>query len=259
MHGFTSQPATDAALRNSASIAANGLSGVAAAASGAAERTPGQTPHAVVIGAGAVADQAAQLLSRVDGTVSVCPSVQAALIGHANGVDRVSSGAAGARVNALVVLAGPLGEFVRHGVIDEVRKWVPTSKIVAFATAASVGDAVSAMRSGVMNVLQQDQPTEALAESLQEAFAAGVKGARRAAQAHVLKDRLSTLTAAEDSVLDEMLAGMANKQIAQKLEIGLRTVELRRSKIMRKMQAKSLSELVKFICIARGIADLDAV
>jgi FixJ family two-component response regulator len=61
---------------------------------------------------------------------------------------------------------------------------------------------------------------------------------------------LGSLTRAEKQVLDAMLEGMANKQIAQLLQIGLRTVELRRSKIMRKMEAKSLAELVRLVCEA---------
>ncbi len=56
-----------------------------------------------------------------------------------------------------------------------------------------------------------------------------------------------TLTNPELEVLRKMLAGYANKQIAQMLGIGLRTVELRRSKIMRKMQAKNISQLVYFV------------
>nr|WP_261361776.1 LuxR C-terminal-related transcriptional regulator [Aeoliella straminimaris] len=61
---------------------------------------------------------------------------------------------------------------------------------------------------------------------------------------------MDLLTPAENEVVEAMLDGLANKQIAQRLSIGLRTVELRRSKIMRKMQAKSVAELVKFICLS---------
>ncbi len=56
-----------------------------------------------------------------------------------------------------------------------------------------------------------------------------------------------TLTNSEIEVLRKMLEGSANKQIAQLLGIGLRTVELRRSKIMRKMQAKTISQLVYYV------------
>jgi FixJ family two-component response regulator len=75
------------------------------------------------------------------------------------------------------------------------------------------------------------------------------EAARNAMMAE-MRARLEHLTPAENEVIEAMLDGLANKQIAQRLSIGLRTVELRRSKIMRKMQAKSVAELVKFICMS---------
>ncbi|MEN1679100.1 MAG: LuxR C-terminal-related transcriptional regulator [Planctomycetota bacterium] len=195
-------------------------------------------------------------MTKLDCTVSVCPTVRSALTGHANGVDLLSAGVPNTRLTALVVLAGPLGDFLQSGVLEEVREAFPSAKLVSLTPETTVAEAVKAMRHGVADVLLGGQAPEELLDGLGAAFRSGLAGAKGAAQTKVLQDRLGTLTAAEDKVLDEMLAGMANKQIAQKLEIGLRTVELRRSKIMRKMHAKSLSELVKFVCVARGIADL---
>ncbi|MEN0112129.1 MAG: LuxR C-terminal-related transcriptional regulator, partial [Planctomycetota bacterium] len=71
---------------------------------------------------------------------------------------------------------------------------------------------------------------------------------RRAAAKH--RRALAKLTDGERDVLDRLLRGFANKQIAQRLSIGLRTVELRRSKIMRKMDATSLAQLISHVCQA---------
>jgi FixJ family two-component response regulator len=57
--------------------------------------------------------------------------------------------------------------------------------------------------------------------------------------------RLGSLTEDELEVFRRLLAGHANKRIAADLDIGLRTVELRRSNIMKKMQATSLPDLVR--------------
>jgi FixJ family two-component response regulator len=57
--------------------------------------------------------------------------------------------------------------------------------------------------------------------------------------------RLATLTENERDVFRRLLAGHANKRIATDLELGLRTVELRRANIMKKMQATSLPDLVR--------------
>ena len=60
-----------------------------------------------------------------------------------------------------------------------------------------------------------------------------------------MEARLAMLTEDEREVFRRLLAGHANKRIAVDLDIGLRTVELRRANIMRKMQATSLPDLVR--------------
>jgi two-component system response regulator FixJ len=58
---------------------------------------------------------------------------------------------------------------------------------------------------------------------------------------------LATLTVDERQVLDKVLDGVPNKRIARDLDIGLRTVELRRSNLMKKMEAESLAELIQMV------------
>ena len=60
-----------------------------------------------------------------------------------------------------------------------------------------------------------------------------------------IEQRLSTLTRDERAVLSKVLVGTPNKLIARDLDIGLRTVELRRSNLMKKMGAESLAELIQ--------------
>ena len=60
-----------------------------------------------------------------------------------------------------------------------------------------------------------------------------------------LRERLASLSARERQVLDGLVAGQANKVIAYDLEISPRTVEVYRANVMTKMQARSLSELVR--------------
>jgi FixJ family two-component response regulator len=57
--------------------------------------------------------------------------------------------------------------------------------------------------------------------------------------------RIASLTPEEVAILHMMLAGRVNKRMAIDLGIGLRTVELRRSIVMKKMQATSLPDLVR--------------
>ena len=63
--------------------------------------------------------------------------------------------------------------------------------------------------------------------------------------------RLATLSARERQVLEGLVAGHANKVIAYDLEISPRTVEVYRANVMTKMQARSLSELVRMAILAQ--------
>ncbi|MEN1682218.1 MAG: LuxR C-terminal-related transcriptional regulator [Planctomycetota bacterium] len=200
--------------------------------------------------------KAAELLERLDCTVTMSADLRAWQGTHApqatNGFS--ASGlrpAADSLTPALVIYTGALGDRAE---IARIAEATPGAQLLALTDSATVGDAVTAMRLGVSNVLQAGQSDAELADAVADALAKGKASSAKAAERAALRQHLAQLTPAEEEVLDSMLDGMANKQIAQKLEIGLRTVELRRSKIMRKMQAQSLAQLVKFVCIAKGIA-----
>ena len=152
-----------------------------------------------------------------------------------------------------VVFEAPLDMVLSGQQIDSVLDACPGSPVIAVCDRPSAELAVAAMRRGMSNILFLDQPTDQLSAALQEMVSAGARATAFAAEKKELQARATRLTDAEEDVLEAMLVGLANKQIAQSLQIGLRTVELRRSKIMRKMDAKSLAELVKFICIAREL------
>ena len=64
--------------------------------------------------------------------------------------------------------------------------------------------------------------------------------------------RLELLTPREREVLDLVVAGKLNKTIADQLGISIKTVETHRSKVMEKMQAKSLADLIQSALAVRG-------
>ncbi|QDU54034.1 response regulator transcription factor [Aeoliella mucimassa] len=174
-------------------------------------------------------------VSRFDSTTSLTNQLQS----------QAASGEA-ASTPDIVILAGSASDLDREGV-DQLASIVP---VVVTTSAATVPDAVDLMKQGAKDVVvlpcSRDELWQRVSETLK---ACDAEAACKALQAE-LRARMDSLTAAENDVVDAMLDGLANKQIAQRLGIGLRTVELRRSKIMRKMQARSVAELVKFICMS---------
>ena len=122
---------------------------------------------------------------------------------------------------------------------------IPVIVITGFA---DVPTAVRAMRAGAVTFLEKPCSDKELWASIETALGNGKAAHRQQrAQRGEIAARRATLTPAEVQVLERLLAGKANKTIAVELDLGLRTVELRRATIMKKMEANSLAELVRLI------------
>jgi two-component system response regulator FixJ len=105
--------------------------------------------------------------------------------------------------------------------------------------------AVRAMKAGASDFIEKPFSDDAVLNSVTDAIAAGAARRDTSAAEGELRGRLANLTAREREVLDLLAAGDPNKVIAYKLQISPRTVEIHRARVMEKMQAKSLPELVK--------------
>ena len=70
----------------------------------------------------------------------------------------------------------------------------------------------------------------------------------------MVRDRVKALSEREREVLERLVAGKPNKMIAYELGISARTVEVYRANVMTKMQADSLSELVRMALLEGGSA-----
>jgi FixJ family two-component response regulator len=110
---------------------------------------------------------------------------------------------------------------------------------------ADVPMAVRAMQKGAVTFLEKPCQEQELWQAVQEALALEKSQHAKRKQRTEVEARLATLTEDEIEVFRRLLEGHANKRIASDLDIGLRTVELRRSNIMKKMQATSLPDLVR--------------
>ena len=123
--------------------------------------------------------------------------------------------------------------------------------VIVMTGHADVPLAIEAMRAGVKDFIEKPFDDEALLSSIRSALAEGVEALEQAGQGADLRARLETLSPRERQVLDGLVAGQANKVIAFDLGLSPRTAEVYRANLMTKMQAQSLSELVRMSMIAQ--------
>lgn len=106
---------------------------------------------------------------------------------------------------------------------------------------------VRAMKAGAVDFLAKPFRDQDLLDAVLAAIERDTSRRKEAERHHEVSARFETLTAREREVLDSVVEGLMNKQIAFKLGISEITVKLHRGNVMRKMQAKSVADLVRMM------------
>jgi two-component system, LuxR family, response regulator FixJ len=117
--------------------------------------------------------------------------------------------------------------------------------------------AVEAMKFGAADFLEKPFDDEILLAAVRSALNRLDVDSKRQAERAAIDERIAALSNREREVLEGLVAGRANKQIAFDLGISPRTIEIYRANLMTKMQAASLSELVR-MALTAGILTSDS-
>ncbi len=107
--------------------------------------------------------------------------------------------------------------------------------------------AVKAIKAGAIDFIQKPFNDQVLLESVYRAIEVDEKQRGKAQKHAEIREKLARLTPREHEVLDLVVKGHRNKIIADKLHISQSTVEVHRSRVMEKMEANSLSDLMRMV------------
>lgn len=113
--------------------------------------------------------------------------------------------------------------------------------------------AVRAMKGGAIDFIEKPFSDQALLDRIQEAIERNEAERREALYVQRISSRCAALTAREREVMRLVVVGQSNKAIATELSLSPKTVEVHRARVMSKMEAGSLAELVRMAHMARVI------
>ena len=141
--------------------------------------------------------------------------------------------------------------------IDLLKRLRQLKNIMPVIVITGHGDvplAVEAMKEGAVDFLEKPFDDEVLLSAIRAALAGQATDVERQAGRAAIHDKLAVLSTRERQVLEGLVAGHPNKTIAFDLGISPRTIEIYRANVMSKMEAASLSDLVRMALVG-GILD----
>ena len=130
-----------------------------------------------------------------------------------------------------------------------------TFPIVIMTGHGDIPLAVEAMKLGAVDFLEKPFEDDRLIGMIEAAIRQGEPTAKNEAVTRDIASRVATLSPRERQVMDGLIAGLSNKLIARDYDISPRTIEVYRANVMTKMQANSLSELVRLAMRAGLLKD----
>lgn len=141
-------------------------------------------------------------------------------------------------------------DLLRH-----VKKTHPDLPVIIITGHGDISLAVEAMKIGATDFLEKPFDGQQLLAAVRQALTQDADTGKRKAELADIQEKLAALSNRERQVLEGLVAGNANKNIAFDLGISPRTVEIYRANLMTKMAANSLSDLVRMAMMAGIVTD----
>jgi len=141
-------------------------------------------------------------------------------------------------------------EITGIDLLRKVKEVKPDLPVIVITGHGDIALAVEAMKIGAVDFLEKPFDDDHLLTAVNSALEQEADVAQRKAEVNGIHEKLAALSNRERQVLEGLVAGNANKNIAFDLGISPRTVEIYRANLMTKMAANSLSDLVRMAMMA---------
>jgi two-component system response regulator FixJ len=129
--------------------------------------------------------------------------------------------------------------------LRQLKKEPKTLPIVIMTGHGDIPLAVEAMKLGAIDFLEKPFEDERLVVMINAAVSQAASHSKNESAIADIASRIASLSPRERQVMDGLVAGLSNKLIARDYNISPRTIEVYRANVMTKMQASSISELVR--------------
>jgi two-component system, LuxR family, response regulator FixJ len=119
--------------------------------------------------------------------------------------------------------------------------------VIVLTGYGDVASAVRALKNGAVEFLEKPFNDEVLLEQIRRALTLDSRRRGERGEKEIVRERISRLTPREHEILGLVVDGLSSKEIAARLDVSFKTVEAHRAKIMRKMEAESVAQLVRIV------------
>lgn len=138
---------------------------------------------------------------------------------------------------------------------EQLAKRGHTLPVIIITAHGDVPSAVRAMRAGAVDFMSKPFNDQDLLDRVHQALAKDAQARQDEAVRAGIAAKVALLTPREREVMDLVVSGMSNKGIAAQLQLSAKTVETHRARVMEKMEAGSLAELVRMVLAAKEPAN----
>lgn len=147
-----------------------------------------------------------------------------------------------------VSMPGITGPMLQH----ELHQRGVLLPVIFLSGHGTIQATVSAIKAGAIDFLTKPVKGSILLDRVKEALQQSAQIKKQSAEYRIVISRFASLTEREKEVMQLAVAGLTSKEIAQRLAISFRTVEIHRAHVMHKMEAANLLELARMVQIAQS-------